>query len=489
MRGVSVRGVQIFRGIPYGRPVDAGSRFLPPGHPAKWTGVRECVAPGPKCFQNGASLFSNPTIGGYFKGGKERPELALEKEGENCLTLNVLTAGTRGKRPVMCYLHGGGFTGGCSMLSLFGDGLVREQDVVLVGVNHRINVFGYLYVGGLSPKYQVGNVGHLDLVLALEWIRDNISRFGGDPGNVTIWGESGGGGKVNALMAMPKARGLFHKAIVESGSMLKAATPEAGTAVARAVLKKAGMAESQVDDFAKLPMEKLWAAGNGSGLGPVVDGQTLPHQTWDPKAPSESAGIPMIIGNCKDESTLFTPRTPAGKALFHLDATSLRGAVIQAGIPVTEVDALLGHYRRDHPADTPTDTYFRISSDRGARHNVNIQASLKLDQGGANVYLYQFVWNTPNGAGRLRAFHTAELPLVMRVVEHAESEELSKRISGAWAAFARTGNPSSARLQWPAYTVAKRATMIVDGTKCEAVEQPDQDELAIVSRHPSGNGL
>lgn len=203
--------------------------------------------PGHGACRPGGQLFRSPVIGNYFTGGKVRPELDQEGISENCLALNVLTPSLSGRRPVMVYLHGGGFTGGSGMLSLFGDGHVREQDVVLVGINHRLNLFGYLYLGGLSEKYSAGNPGNLDLVLALKWVQNNIGRFGGDPGNVTLWGESGGGGKINCLMAMPAAKDLFHKAIVESGSTLRIASKEAGTADAKTLLNKLGLKDNQLD--------------------------------------------------------------------------------------------------------------------------------------------------------------------------------------------------------------------------------------------------
>src|SRR4051812_34873152 len=212
VQGASVRGVHMFRGIPYGGATESTGRFLPPSKPAKWAGVRDATLTGPRCVQGPENIFTHPIIGEYFAGGRpDRLELAKQTDSENCLVLNVLTPGLRGKRPVMVYIHGGGFTSGSSALTLFSDGLVREQDVVLVGVNHRLNVFGYTYLGGLSSKYATGNVGQLDLVAALEWVRQNIAQFGGDPSKVMIFGESGGGAKVSALMAMPAAKGLFHK--------------------------------------------------------------------------------------------------------------------------------------------------------------------------------------------------------------------------------------------------------------------------------------
>lgn len=492
VRGASVRGVHIFRGIPYGGPTEGSGRFLPPSRPAKWAGVRDATVTGPRCTQGPGNIFISPLIGEYFAGGRpDRLELAKQTDSENCLALNVLTPGLRGKRAVMVYIHGGGFTGGSSALTLFSDGFVREQDVVLVGVNHRLNVFGYTYLGGLSSKYATGNVGQWDLIAALEWIRDNIGQFGGDPGNVTIFGESGGGAKISALMAMPAARGLYHRASVQSGSMLRASTADAATESARKLLANLGLSEKQVDELQNIPADRLLAAGRGQGLsgtGAVVDGHSIPTQTWDPKAPEVSAAVPMLIGNDKDESTLFSLRD---ESLFSLDDAGLRGRLIKSGIPEEEVEPLLGLYRRDHPKDSATELYFRISTDRGARRNAIRQAELKLEQGKANVYMWYCQWNTPLAEGdkKIGAFHTCDLPLAMRLVRFPESEQLSKQLSAAWAAFARTGNPGTKALPWPAYTLSERATMIFDGAKSEAVNDPDKEERVFLRERPSGSLL
>ena len=484
VRGVAVQGVHIFRGIPYGSPTEGAARFLPPAKAAPWTGIREVVQPGPRCVQTGGQLFRSPVIGNYFTGGKPRPELDQEGTSENCLALNVLTPSLSGRRPVMVYLHGGGFTGGSSMLTLFGEGHVREQDVVLVGINHRLNLFGYLYLGGLSEKYAAGNPGNLDLVLALQWVQNNIARFGGDPGNVTLWGESGGGGKINCLMAMPVAKGLFHKAIVESGSTLRIASQETGTSEAKALLAKLGLRENQLEELHKLAPATLYATE--VTVAPVVDGQTIPEQIWDPKAPEVSAGIPMIIGNTKDESTLFS----RDETLFGLDDAEIRDRLVQTGISGTDAGELITLYRYDYPKDTPSDRWFRIASDRALRRNVIRQAELKLEQARANVYVYQFVWNTPVGNGRMKAFHTAELPLAMRVVAHAEAEALSRQISGAWAAFARNGSPNQpGGGTWPAYTKATRETMIFDAANSKVRKDPDSEQLSILLRYPVNNLL
>jgi para-nitrobenzyl esterase len=509
VRGASVEGVGVFRGVPYASPTEGANRFLPPAKLEKWTGVRDATQRGPRCYQGGAeqNLFMDPVIGPYFSGGRANPaELTLEPQSENCLVLNVLTPGLRQKFPVMVYMHGGGFTQGSDTLTLISDRFVHEQDVVLVGVNHRLNVFGYTYWGGLSEKYAVGNAGQLDLIAALEWVRDNITNFGGDPGNVTIFGESGGGGKVSTLLAMPAAKGLFHRAIVQSGSMLKAGDSDAATRRAKDILSKLGL--NKPEELASVSTADLYHASLGGGagaapatpargtsrgttgaalgaIGPVVDGHSLPHQTWDPAAPPEAADVSMIIGNCKDESTLFTQN----QALFNLDDPGLRDALVKAGLPDDKVDPLLRLYRRDHPTETPSDLYFRISADRGARRNAVHQAELKIAQGKRNVYVYYFQWDTPIEGGKLGAWHTSDLPLEMRLVLYPEAEQLSRQLSAAWANFARTGNPSQEGLEWPAYTTSQRAVMMWDAKKSAAVNDPDRDERIALQELPAGGLL
>jgi para-nitrobenzyl esterase len=481
VRGAVERGVHIYRGLPYGGPTEGAGRFMPPSAPAAWVGIRDATAIGPRCIQMAGGIFLRPSVGDYFGGGRPvRAALAEQPDSENCLVLNVLTPGTEGQRPVLVYIHGGGFAMGSSLLTLFSDGLVREQDVVLVGVNHRLNVFGYVYLGGLSDQYAVGNAGQLDLIAALQWVRDNIAQFGGDPGNVTIFGESGGGAKISTLMATPAAQGLFRRAIVESGSLLRVGSIDEATQGASALLAQLGLTPRQVDRLQEVPAAQLFAAaaevfGPASAamrVGPIVDGHNLLQQTWESRAPEISAHVPMIIGNCKDESTLFSQEN---EALFSLDEAGLRERLVAAALPEGEVDGLLAVYHRNHPQESPSDLYFRISTDRGARWNATRQAELKAEQGGANVYLYYFRWDTPCGA--------------MRLVLYPESERLSQQISSAWAAFARSGDPSPSGLAWPPYTLSRRGTMVFDIPEGQVVDDPDGEERRLLRHRPSGNLL
>ncbi|MCX6608462.1 MAG: carboxylesterase family protein [Acidobacteria bacterium] len=466
VRGHSANGVTVFRGIPYA----TSARFQPPAKPAPWTGIRDCTQTGPRCVQGPGNIFLSPTIGEYFRGSADRAELAPQPDSEACLVLNVLTPSPRGKRPVMVYIHGGGFVAGSAHLTLFADRFPLEQDVVLVGINHRINAFGYLFLGDLDPQFSAGNIGQLDLIAALQWVRANIANFGGDPSNVTIFGESGGAAKISTLLAMPAAIGLFHKAILESGSLLKVATREDASVAARALLSKLGLAPHQAAKLREVPARDLLKAANLSQLTPVIDGRTITQQTWEPQAPAASARVPLLIGCCKDETSLGALKDDA---LHSLTAAALRDRLLQANVAPDQVDPLLAAYRRENPNDSPTHCWFRFATDRDARRKAIRQAERKLAQAQADVFMYHFAWNTPMLDGRLRAFHTAELPLALRLVRYPAAESLSRHLAGAWAAFARRGTPNAPGLPpWPKYTLETRTTMIFDAPVSAAQNDP-----------------
>lgn len=469
--------MEVFRGIPYAGSAEGSARFLPPAKLAPWS-VRDCTTTGPRCIQGSGNIFLSPTIGEYFRGSRDRAELAPQPDSENCLVLNVLSPSTRGKRPVMVYIHGGGFTGGSAHLTLFADRFPREQDVVLVGINHRINAFGYLYLGDLDPQYATGNIGQLDLIAALEWIRANIANFGGDPRNVTIFGESGGAAKISTLLAMPAASGLFHRAILESGSILRVASREEATANAGIVLKNLGLSRNQVRELTRIPANDLFRAAQSARLMPVVDGHKITQQIWEPHAPAASATVPLIIGCCKDETSLGALKD---ETVFRLNEDSLQARMVQAKVSAAEAGKLIAAYRREYPRDSFTDIWFRFGTDREVRARANLQAERKLAQGKADVYMYQFSWNTPMENGKLRAFHTAELPLAMRLVRYPEAEQLSKQLAGAWAAFAKHGAPNAPGLPvWPKFTVEQRQTMIFDVPVSAAQADPGREARQLI---------
>jgi para-nitrobenzyl esterase len=495
VRGLRSLDVHSFRGIPYGGEVSGAKRFMAPEPAKPWTGVRDATQAGPKAVQPPGSVFENPDYGPYFRGGrKDALQIVSQAMSEDCLNLNVLTGGFSGHRPVMVYMHGGGFSSGSAALTLLADRFVRENDVVLVGINHRLNVFGYSYLGELDPRYaESGNAGQLDLIAALKWVRQNITQFGGDPNNVTIFGESGGGGKVSVLLAMPEAKGLFQRAIIQSGSLIGARTQDEAMEATRKLMSNLGLGPTDVSSLVQLPADKLLAAAatSASGLGgPVVDGHSLPTQPWKGSAPEEAEGVDVIVGSCKDEGTIFAL---PNMALFNLDWESLQswltkpGTLNSPGIPGAAVKDVIDAYRQDFPNESASDVYFRIQSDRGARRNAIAQAGMKAAQNAGGVYMYYFAWNTPLLDGKLRAMHTADLPLEMRLVEYPETEPLSRQLAGAWAGFARSGTPNGKGLpRWPVYTLATRSTMLYDLPRGKAVDHPQQRELGLLASYPGG---
>jgi para-nitrobenzyl esterase len=417
---------------------------------------------------------------------------------EDCLRLNVWTPSINDnrKRPVMVWIHGGGFTAGSGheLKAYDGENLSRRGDVVVVSLNHRLGALGYLDLMDYGEKWASSpNVGILDLIVALNWVKTNISNFGGDPGNVLIFGQSGGGSKVGILMAMPEAKGLFHRAVIQSGSNLRQLTHDRSATVAAHVIAELGLTRETLDKIQELPNEaivqaglraqrKLAAAGGptgGPGWGPVVDGKILPRHSWDPDAPSHSADVPLMVGSVLNEMTNSIQMGDPTADTMSMDDVRKR-LTAQRG---EKSETILAAFQKAYPKDTPFDLYSRIGG-MTARMNALTQAERKAAQGAAPAYVYLFQWQTPLLDGRPRAFHCSELPFVFYNTELCaamtgggpETIQLSSRIADAWINFARNGNPNHPGLPaWPVYNADKVPTMIFD-TQCAVKNNPDGPE-------------
>jgi para-nitrobenzyl esterase len=494
---ITASSVQAFKGVPYGASTAGVRRFLPPVKPQPWTGVFDAFEIGHR----------SPLVDSVLV--KEWEPLNLrEPMGEDCLNLNIWTpeVGASGKRPVMVWLHGGGYGAGSpNMVPYDGANLARKHDVVVVGITHRLNAFGFLYLAGLGgEKYaDASNAGMRDIIAGLEWIRDNIANFGGDPGSVTIFGQSGGAGKVSTLLGMPAARGLFHRAVAQSGSAIASMPARVGTQNAEAFMARLGLQGHQVDELQKLPMEQLIAAlgprggggaagGGGFAASPVVDGKSLPHDVFSPTASTLSAGIPLLIGSTETEVTwnVNTDYTPPA------DEEALRARVKRTlRADDAQAEKVVAIYKKGRPRASHLDLALIIETDASQfRSGTDTEAERKAALGAAPVYMYRFQWYSPVGGGRLRAMHCMDIPFVFENVDlsrsvvgdGADRYALADRMSSAWVAFARTGNPNHKGLpRWEPFTRDTRATLIFN-TECRAVNDPYRDErLAVAAALPA----
>jgi para-nitrobenzyl esterase len=474
--------VRIFKGIPYGAPTGGAGRFMPPQKAVPWSGVRDATRIGPRCPQ--------PPTPGLM------PEEAVDLDdgamSEDCLYLNVWTAAvdTAAKRPVMVWFHGGGYAvGSGGSVRYDGSNLARKRDMVVVTVNHRLNAFGFLdlsSVGGAKFAGS-GNVGMLDIVAALEWVHDNIANFGGDPSNVTVFGESGGGGKVSTLMAMPAAKGLFHRAIAQSGVALRGMTGDAAAAATRALLNQLGIDAGDLDRIQDVPFARILAALEAVrpplGFGPVVDGRALPRHPFDPEAPAVSAEVALLLGSNLTERTFFadTPLDPIDDAalLGHVKRYTSLGDGAAAG--------LIAAYRKNRPDADNTFIYQLLSADWWMTANVITEAERKAKLGRAAAYVYHFEKRTPVRDGKLKVPHTLEIAYAFDNIDLStavtgtgrDKQDLADKMSAMWAAFARTGDPSIAGLTWEPYSAERRAVMILDDKPRLEFDPYRQERLAM----------
>lgn len=501
VRGLRVGTNANFLGIPYGGDTTL-RRFQPPVKPTPWVGVRDCFALGHQAPQTStapnAATGPNPDMGSdYVKQvmAAGRQGMEVGNEGEDCLVLNVYTpdATPARKRPVMVWLHGGGFSiGSAGDTQYDGNALCKRGDVVVVGINHRLGALGYLYLGALSDDFaDSGNSGQLDILLALQWVRDNIVQFGGDPGNVTIFGESGGGSKVSTVMAMPAAKGLFHKAIIQSGAGLLMSDKADAVAHAERTLARLGVKPGDVHKLLTMDAAKIGAAGaaaaavRGGGrlLSPVVDGRTLPRHPFTPDAPEVSRDVPLLIGTTRTEAALFMAADPLFGKYTEAQARERVGQMLGA-----KANSVYDAFKALRPGWSPTYLVAAASTAQAAWINSIRLAERKLDQHAAPVFMYRLDWEAPFHGGALKSPHGLDTPLVFdnpysRALMNGtgpEPKKVAAVMSQAWVNFARTGNPSQRGLEWPSYTTDTRKTMIFN-VASKVVADPDAPARVLLS--------
>jgi para-nitrobenzyl esterase len=496
VRGYIHKGIFTYKGIPYAH----AERFTAPEKPEPWKNVRSSLTYGAVCPID-ATTSVNDEIEFPFHHDWGYPN-------EDCLKLNVWTPAIsdQKKRPVMVWLHGGGFAAGSSieLPSYDGENLSRKGDVVVVSINHRLNVLGFLDLSAYGEKYKSSpNVGMVDIVAALQWVKDNIAQFGGDPDNVTIFGQSGGGGKVTTLMSAPSAKGLFQKAIVQSGSyQRKFMDGDIAKKIGAAMLEELHLQPSQVDSLQKISYERLNAAGKkalrkvaadmkaagkplpGFGLGwePSVDGSFLPYQLDDPKVNAISKDVPLLVGSTKNEF-FGSILNPAIRKYSMDDAKK----ELQKKYG-DRTDAYIAAVNKAYPNTTKPSDYIDI--DLGTfRPGVIRQANQKAAAGGAPVYMYMFGWQSPVFDGRFKAVHCMDIAFEFNNISRCEemtgggkdAYKLSDKMSHAWINFATTGNPNAKGLpDWPKYNAENGALMFFDN-KSEIKYHHDKELLQMAS--------
>ena len=498
VRGSQRNGIHNFRGIPYGTDTGGANRFMPAKAPIPWPGIR-------------SALWYGRTCPAFWRPGGDEAMFVWQNDvgymDEDCLVANVWTPeiNDNKKRPVMVWIHGGGFSYGSSqeLKSYDGEMLARDGDVVVVSFNHRLNALGFLNLSEFGEDYATsGNVGMTDIVFLLKWVRDNIGNFGGDPENVTIMGQSGGGCKVGTIMAMPSAQGLFHRASIHSGSMLRVGKPDLSLEITHTLLANLKISRANLDKLRTLTWQEIVNAANDVqrrrsgdsghrsvpdartlartlGWSPYVDGTEIPHQVWDPAAPQISADVPLMVGTVLNEFVTGIERP---------DAISLTkdGLMKQLSDHYGSIaQELYDVFSKNHPTANPFQLWSMISV-CSFRSEAMRQAQLKAAQGKAPAYNFWMRWQSPILSGRAMAFHCLDLCFFFNNSERcdnmtgngAAAKRLARQMSQAWIHFARTGNPNHAGIpKWDPVTANGSETMIFD-TESHYNVDPDSSERA-----------
>ena len=489
IRGEVFRDVSVFRGIPYGASTGGKNRFKAPQPVVGWTGVRDC-------FDYGETAPQIPSR--LAEGGWEgrRPEM-----GEDCLQLNVWTPEIdQAKRPVMVWLHGGGFEAGSGSSILYdGTNLTLRGDVVVVTVNHRLGIFGHCHLGDLLGDDFAGsaNAGFLDLVAALQWVNKNIAQFGGDPNNVTILGQSGGGRKVSLLTASTLSQGLFQRGIVQSGSHLRLMARDRANELGDRLLKHLGLGKNDAKKLQSLSWRDIRRANRDiqmetrARFSPTIDEFVFSSHPWDPEAPETARDIPMMIGTCRTE--LSNQLGSADETTFNINDAELIER-LKRFLPESDIGEVVNVFKKESPGATAPELFFKITTARGYWRDSILQTEAKVRLGGAPVYSYRLMWRTPVEGGRRITPHSLDLPFMFDNVSKApqmvgpstdETTAMSNVMSESWLAFARCGDPNNSAINaWAPYDLDQRTVMLFD-LPPTAEPDPHRSERLAMERYPT----
>lgn len=489
---VQANGVTAFKGMRYGAAAAGPLRFMPPTAAPKWAGVQDAFAYGDQSPQARGSLAHAGTA-----------------MSDDCLRINVWTPVLdHARRPVLLWFHGGGFEAGSGSSALYdGTRMARRGDVVVATINHRLNVFGHCYLGGVLGEefQQSGNVGYLDLVAAMKWVRENIAGFGGDPDNVMIYGQSGGGRKVSLCYAGKDAQGLFHKGVVQSGAHLKVQTPERANSLTEALLKELSIARTDARKLQTIDVETLSTAQRkvigsaGARFSPMLDGKCFTAHPFLPDAPSISNHLPMMLGTTRTELTNQMGREPG---IFDMNEAQAKER-LKAFVDEKDVDEAYQTFHASRPEANPSEVFFTIASARGYVRDQTIMAEQRVKAGGrGKTYVYRLMWRQPVEGGRRVSQHSLDLPFMFDNVAAGENmtgpdteqtRAMVDNMANSWLAFARTGDPNNSSVpSWAPYDLTRRNTMMFD-VPSKAVDDPHRAEREFMARYPSqqdgGNAL